>query len=391
VSDRPPARIGLDDPVDIVSLLRDDELAELAQHFAEAHGIAVGVEDARGRLLASCGALDRAGARADVRHGGEVLGAVVAVGPPDAPGGPGPARAAQLFADVLGLLLHHAHARALTHATHEAAMTDTFADLQRHNQRLELAVARLQELDRAKSSFLATMSHELRTPLTSVIGYSEMLLEGLAGPLAAEQRDYVGTILGKADQLLQLITAVLDVSMLETGKVAVEDAPVRIDELVDSVVASFAPQAQKRDVAITVASTPLIVRGDRRKIRQVLWNLVSNAVKFSRDQSTVAIAVRTGPLRSDAEVPAAHVEISDAGIGIDRHQLAHIFEPFFQVDQSSTRAYGGSGIGLTLAKAYVEAHGGRIWVDSTPGTGSVFTVVFPLAPAPADPRTASPG
>ncbi len=374
------ARIGLDDPVDIASLLRDDELAELAQRFAEAHGVAVGVEDAHGRLLASCGALDSSGARAVVRHGGEVLGAVVAVAAGEPGGGPGPARAARLLADVLGLLLHHAHARALTHATHEAAMSHSFADLQHHNARLEAAVARLQELDRAKSSFLATMSHELRTPLTSVIGYSEMLLEGLAGPLAPDQRDYVGTILGKADQLLQLITAVLDVSTLETGKVAIEDSPVMLDELVESVVASFAPQAQKRGVAITVSPAPLVVRGDRRKIRQVLWNLVSNAVKFSRDDSAVAIAIRTGPLRPDGDTPAAHVEIADAGIGIARHQLAHIFEPFFQVDQTSTRAYGGSGIGLTLAKAYVEAHGGRIWVDSTPGEGSVFTVVFPLAP-----------
>jgi signal transduction histidine kinase len=372
----PEARIGLDDPVDIDSLLGRDELAELTARFAEAHGCAVAVEDLRGGQLASKGKVDTGSAmRFQVRHGGEVLGTVVATGP-------GAERTARLLAEVLGLLLHHAHARALTRATHEAAMAQSFADLTQQNTRLEQAVQRLMEVDRLKSSFLATMSHELRTPLTSVIGYSEMLLEGLAGSLQPEQRDYITTILSKADQLLQMITSVLDVSTLEAGAVQVDEAHVALAELVDSVVASFVPQAQKRGIAITVdTSLALIARGDRKKIRQVLWNLVSNAVKFSRDQGVVTVRLRSGPLRpNDAAAPrGALVEITDSGIGISRHQLASIFEPFFQVDQSSTREYGGSGLGLTLAKAYVEAHGGRIWVDSTLGTGSAFTVSFPIS------------
>jgi signal transduction histidine kinase len=372
----PEGRIGIDDPVDIDRLLLPEELAELAARFAEAHGCAVAVEDARGRRLAHAGQGEGAPSRCEVRHGGEALGAVVATGP-------GAERTARLVSDVLGLLLHHAHARALTNATHEAAMEQSFADLTAQNTRLEQAVQRLTEVDRLKSTFLATMSHELRTPLTSVIGYSEMLLEGLAGALAAEQRDYVTTILSKADQLLQMITSVLDVSMLEAGRVQMdEQQQVPLAEVVDSVVASFVPQAGKRGIAITVdTSAQLVAKGDRRKIRQVLWNLVSNAVKFSRDQGTVGVALKEGPLRpADPTAPkGVLVEITDSGIGISRHQLASIFEPFFQVDQSSTREYGGSGLGLTLAKAYVEAHGGRIWVDSNLGTGSTFTVSFPIA------------
>jgi signal transduction histidine kinase len=180
-----------------------------------------------------------------------------------------------------------------------------------------------------------------------------------------------------------MITSVLDVSMLEAGRVQVDDQQhVALAELVDTVVASFVPQAQKRGIAISVDTTAqLIAIGDRRKIRQVLWNLVSNAVKFSRDAGAVSVVLREGPLRpSEPSAPSGVlVEITDSGIGISRHQLASIFEPFFQVDQSSTREYGGSGLGLTLAKAYVEAHGGRIWVDSTLGTGSTFTVSFPIA------------
>src|SRR5262245_2024122 len=166
-------------------------------------GGSVAIYDLSGRRLA--GPADAGEPRRPVLHNGEPLGSLAAAGPhADA--------ALELACEALDLLFHHAHARELAAATHEEAMRLTFAELTEHNQRLSRAVSRLEELDRLKSNFLATMSHELRTPLTSVIGYAEMMAEGLAGPVSFDQKEYLTTILGKADQLLGLITAVLDVS-----------------------------------------------------------------------------------------------------------------------------------------------------------------------------------
>jgi signal transduction histidine kinase len=283
---------------------------------------------------------------------------------------------------------------------HQAAMNDTFASLEAKNTQLVTALERMQEFDRLKSNFLATVSHELRTPLTSVIGYSEMLLEGLAGPLNEEQKDYVQTVLAKADQLLQLITGILDASLMETGSLRVAREPVELRALIEAVVATFAPQAEKRGIAIALpqADVPRAL-GDGRKIRQIFWNLIANAVKFTGDGGEVAVDWRVGPLvpdESGGRFPASagrfdaarhlgvRVSVRDSGIGISAEKQKHIFEPFFQVDSSSTREYGGTGLGLTLAKQYVEAHGGHIWVDSELGAGSVFSVSLPVVPKELD-------
>jgi signal transduction histidine kinase len=216
-----------------------------------------------------------------------------------------------------------------------------------------------------------------------------MLHEGLAGALNDEQREYVQTILSKADQLLQIITSILDVSLLESGQRQIEAGPISIVEVVESVVATFASQARKRRIRLnvrlpdgSVAATPPRALGESRKVRQVIWNLLSNAVKFTPEGGEVTVEVSVGPLggQGDADRLGVRVVVSDSGIGIPPEKQAHIFEPFFQVDSSSTREYGGTGLGLTLAKSYAEAHGGRIWVDSAVGKGSTFTVSFPVAP-----------
>ncbi len=365
----------LEAPTALHELVRRDELDELAMGVATAAHCRTAVLGPTGEPLV--GDPIPGGVEVAIEHHGDVLGWAVAEA--------GHGGAAAHLASVIGLIVHHSHARALTGVVHEAAITATYVELTQKNRSLEAAVTRMRDTDRIKSNFLATMSHELRTPLTSVIGYSEMLLEGLAGPITGDQRDYLTTILGKADQLLQLITAVLDMSRLEAGPAAIDVAPVSVDEVVASVVASFAPPCQKRGIALeTAIAAPLRVAGDRRQIRQVLWNLVSNAVKFTPDGGRIVVGVRVGPLvpegvstRPDNRL-AAHLEVSDSGIGIPAEKLSHIFEPFFQVDSSSTREYGGSGLGLTLAKAYVEAHGGRMWVDSTPGRGSTFAASFPV-------------
>jgi two-component system, NarL family, sensor histidine kinase BarA len=362
----------LDDGIELARLVPAGELDELVASITRALGGELAIFDPGGVRLA--GAPLAGTPRRVLAHHGAPLAQLAATGP-------SAEASLALCAETLDLLVHHAHARELAAAMHEEAMRLTFAELTEHNARLQRAVARLEELDRLKSNFLATMSHELRTPLTSVIGYAEMMAEGLAGPVSGDQREYLTTILGKADQLLGLITAVLDVSSLESGQLALERATLSLSDLVASEVATFAPAAGRRGIAIQLDACPdAVVVGDRRKIRQVVSSLLSNAVKFTPDRGKVSVALRRGGLLHEPGEPAApaiQLVVTDSGIGISRDQVAKIFEPFFQVDSSSTRAFGGTGLGLTLAKAYVEAHGGQIWVDSAPGLGSTFTATFP--------------
>jgi len=376
----------LDDGIELARLVPPRELDELVTAITHALGGDLAIFDRHGGRLAGS---DAAGpVSRPVEYNGAPLAGLAATGPLAD-------KRLVLCAETLDLLVHHAHARELAAATHEEAMRVTFAELTEHNARLSRAVARLEELDRLKSNLLATMSHELRTPLTSVIGYAEMMAEGLAGPISHDQKEYLATILGKADQLLGLITAVLDVSSLESGQLALERAALSLGDLVASELATFAPQAGRRGIAIQLdACADTVVVGDRRKIRQVVSSLVSNAVKFTPDRGKVGVALRRGPLAGhqpgaghDAGAsPAIQLVVADSGIGISRDQVAKIFEPFFQVDSSSTRAFGGTGLGLTLAKAYVEAHGGRIWVETTPGQGSTFTATFPAIASADDDR-----
>jgi signal transduction histidine kinase len=366
-----------DEPPELARLLEPDDLEPLCA-AARTAGTTLAIVDRADRIRAGAPGPGPGAIRRELTCAGEPLGAVLV-----APGGE---QIGELVARAIESAAHHAHARHLVSAAHQAAMEASFAELSARNQRLERAVTRMQEVDRLKTNFLATMSHELRTPLTSVIGYAEMLLEGLAGTLALEQREYVQTILGKADQLLQLISAVLEVSSLESGPLTVDAGSVDLAEVTRSVIDSFAVLATRRGVTIDVETGPRVVVGDRRKIRQIVQSLVSNAVKFTGDRGKVEIAFRPGPLRPTeaASRPAVHLVVHDSGIGISAEAVAHIFDPFFQVDSSSTREYGGTGLGLTLAKAYVEAHGGRIWVETEPGAGSTFVATLPVPDG--DPR-----
>jgi len=374
----------LEAPIELSRLVPVADLEDLVTAVERAMDCTLAVYGKHGELLA--GAATVGPGTQELSHDGERIGSIAAAGPRAHDG-------LALAIEMLGLLLHHANARELAALTHDEAMRHTFEELTEHNQRLSRAVSRLEELDRLKSNFLATMSHELRTPLTSVIGYAEMMAEGLAGPISGEQKEYLTTILGKADQLLGLITAVLDVATLESGQLAMERSALSLSDVVANEVATFAPQASRRGIAIQLdLRDARPVFGDRRKIRQIVSSLLSNAVKFTPDRGHIGIAVRVGPLTPTTalsemieDTPAVQLVVTDSGIGISRDQVAKIFEPFFQVDSSSTRAFGGTGLGLTLAKAYVEAHGGKIWVDTTPGQGSTFVASFPAVFAPAVP------
>jgi two-component system sensor histidine kinase BarA len=295
-------------------------------------------------------------------------------------------RIVEHVAHLLGVLLHTAYARHLTVQLHSATVAENYRELSDKNQRLAAAVERMQEVDRLKSNFLATVSHELRTPLTSVIGYSEMLLEGLAGHLNPEQREYVQIIMEKGDHLLTLITGLLDVSRMDSTAPRLSREPLALADLTASILSAMAPLARRKRVELKVETSPGAPRvlGDREKLRQVLFNLLSNAIKFTPEGGRVVVAIETGPLaRDDEELGArgpdvgVRLRVTDSGIGIAPEQQVRIFEPFFQVDSSSTREYGGTGLGLTLVKSYVEAHGGHVWVESELGRGSAFVVTLP--------------
>ncbi len=299
-------------------------------------------------------------------------------------------------ARVLEVVLHTAYARHLAGQLHLAAIQDAYAELADKNRRLGEAVDRMQEADRIKSNFLATISHELRTPLTSVIGYSEMLLEGLAGPLNEEQREYVHTIMEKGDNLLQLISGILDVSRMESGSLTLRREAVDLRDIIGTVSTALHPAFKRKRLRLEVPSqdgeSPQVI-GDPDKIRQVLMNLLGNAIKFTPEGGSIHVGVEIGRVSREDESerfgaesgehllrPGVRLRVRDSGIGIAKEKQARIFEPFFQVDSSSTREYGGTGLGLTLVKNLVEAQGGRVWVESELGRGSVFTVTFPAHP-----------
>lgn len=260
-------------------------------------------------------------------------------------------------------------------------------------QALARASAHLNELDTLKRNFLATVSHELRTPLTAMLGFSEVLLEDLAGALNPEQASFVRTIRERGEELLSVISHILEMSELEVGSLGLELTSCSIHPLLDRAVRRVSPvaaQASTRiEIATNAAEAPRVLV-DARKMQQVVEKLLANAVKFSTRGGVVQVRVRTGPLRRPLSVEArfgeeAHdalvVEIEDNGIGIPDEELLRIFEPFYQVDASSTRVHGGTGLGLSIAKSLIGAHGGEVWASSGVGEGTVVSFTVPLAAA----------
>src|SRR6266542_919340 len=284
------------------------------------------------------------------------------------------------FMGLLDVMIFTGHKNLISAKLHIEAVTESYRELTEKNRQLEESFAKLKELDRLKSNFLATMSHERRTPLTSVIGYSEMMLEGLGGPLTAEQREYLGIIMEKGENLLQLITSILDITKIEAGRVRLVLSEVELGHLIRDAVSTVLPHARKKGLTLhcdpTAASMPK-VHADREKVRQCLINLVSNAVKFTPSGGTVTVGAK--------ELPGDRIAlyVTDTGIGISEDHLARVWDVFYQVDGSSTREYGGAGLGLAIVKSFVEAHGGEVEVHSTPNGGSTFTMVFPYRAATA--------
>jgi PAS domain S-box-containing protein len=239
--------------------------------------------------------------------------------------------------------------------------------------------ASLHEANRLKSEFLANMSHELRTPLNGILGFSELLVDELPGPLNAKQREYVHDILGCGRHLLRLINDVLDLSKVEAGKMELFPEVFAVPEAVDEVCTVVNAQAHKKSIRVEtdIAEALPAVLLDRQKFKQVLFNLLSNAVKFTEDGGRVCVEAM---LDASALPPQLRLAVRDTGIGIAPEQMGRLFQAFQQLDSGSARRYEGTGLGLALTRKLVELQGGRIGVESTPGQGSRFTVWLPTAP-----------
>lgn len=232
------------------------------------------------------------------------------------------------------------------------------------------------ELIQNAARSLGLVSHELHTPLTAVIGYADMLLAGLLGPLSPEQQEAIATILERGETLLSRIDALLDIAALSLGPPPLLRAPVDLAEVVAEVVEALTPEAKRAGVALSGMVEPGLppVPADRARLRESLRQLADNAVKFNRPGGdAVVMAVRNGGVP-----PTVAIAVQDQGPGIDPALHGRIFEPFFVGDPTATRARPGAGLGLALVRAHALAHGGHVTVESRPGAGSRFTLILPL-------------
>ncbi len=265
----------------------------------------------------------------------------------------------------------------------QIALLQTFADeavIAIENVRLFREIAdksqQLEAASRHKSEFLANMSHELRTPLNAILGFSEVLAERMFGEVNEKQAEYLQDILASGRHLLSLINDILDLAKVEAGRLELELGRFHLPTALDNALTLVRDRATRHRITLTPTVDGRVgdIVADERKVKQILLNLLSNAVKFTPEGGRVGVA-------ATAADGAIIIAVSDTGIGIAPEDQATIFEEFRQVGREDARKQEGTGLGLTLARKFVELHGGRIWVQSHVGQGSTFTFTLPVRPA----------
>ncbi len=257
---------------------------------------------------------------------------------------------------------------------------------------LQSALVRAEAADKVKSAFLATMSHELRTPLNSILGFTGILLKGMAGDLNAEQMKQLGMVQGSARHLLALINDVLDLSKIEAGQLEIHAQSFDLNASIEQAIEAIRPQAEAKGLKLSVQLSPRLGRmtSDRRRVDQILLNLLNNAVKFT-DRGSVGVTTEWLPAYQRdpgaTPQPAAQISVVDTGIGVPAEELPDLFQPFHQLDRGLARQHEGTGLGLAICRRLASLLGGQIQASSDQPNGSTFTVILPLQlpPKPHEP------
>lgn len=263
----------------------------------------------------------------------------------------------------------------LSFASAIAEQTSIHLETLRLNEELQARAIELQELDRLKSAFLANMSHELRTPLNSILGFTDVILEGLDGPLTPTMSNDLKLINKNGQHLLHLINDVLDMAKIESGKMNLIIEKFSLYEVFDEVINITSPFANEKNLSLSIdkeSNEEIRIHADRTRLRQVMINILNNALKFTEKGKIL--------INAQQDEEQILISVKDTGIGIPPEHLESIFSEFTQVDSSTTRKVGGTGLGLPISRKLIHLHGGRIWAESTgiEGEGSTFYISMPI-------------
>lgn len=282
--------------------------------------------------------------------------------------------------------------------TRTQELLETNRNLEQAIKEMKIAKGTAELANKAKSDFLANMSHELRTPLNHIIGFTELIVDKNFGDLNKTQEEYLNDVLNSSHHLLSLINDILDLSKVEAGKTELQASNIKLQDLLENSLTMVKEKAMRHglQIGVNINGTPDFIKADERKLKQIIYNLLSNSVKFTSDGGQIQVFAQMAnsdviqsqiegnglsPLCSESVNNNRHwvlISVKDTGIGLKTEELNRIFNPFDQVENSRSRKYQGTGLGLALVKNMVELHGGRIWAESEGlGKGTTFSFVIP--------------